>query len=179
MELEAVACTSRGQARRAGVAALISDRLEQETVTFKARAYAAFIKPGDIITISDSQRLEMRGGGLIISATTTTINLDSPVTLVSGQTYQLSVTLSNGAWEQKTVQITSNITTSVITVTQPFSLAPLPESNWILSGNSVIPKQYRVINRVPVSETIEGMHEITASEYDSSKYSFIDNMSTI
>ncbi len=178
LELEAIACTSRGQARRAGVAALISDRLEQETVTFKARAYAAFIKPGDIIAVSDSERLEMRAGGLIISATTTTINLDSPVTLVAGQTYQISVTLSDGTWQQKTVQNTAN-TTSVVTVTSAFSAAPPPESNWILSGNSVVPKQYRVINRVPVSETIEGMHEITASEYDSTKYSFIDNMSTI
>ncbi|NBW21763.1 MAG: host specificity protein J, partial [Caulobacteraceae bacterium] len=153
LELEAIACTSRGQARRAGVAALISDRLEQETVTFKARAYAAFIKPGDIITVSDSERLEMRAGGLIISATTTTINLDSPVTLVAGQTYQISVTLSDGTWQQKTVQNTAN-TTSVVTVTSAFSAAPPPESNWILSGNSVVPKQYRVINRVPVSETI-------------------------
>ncbi len=178
LELEAIACTSRGQARRAGVAALISDRLEQETVTFKARAYAAFIKPGDIITVSDSERLEMRAGGLIVSATTTTINLDSPVTLVTGQTYQISVTLSDGTWQQKTVQNTAN-TTSVVTVTSAFSAAPPPESNWILSGNSVVPKQYRVINRVPVSETIEGMHEITASEYDSTKYSFIDSMSTI
>jgi predicted phage tail protein len=178
LELEAIACTSRGQARRAGVAALISDRLEQETVTFKARAYAAFIKPGDIIAVSDSERLEMRAGGLIISATTTTINLDSPVTLVVGQTYQISVTLSDGTWQQKTVQNTAN-TTSVVTVTSAFSAAPPPESNWILSGNSVVPKQYRVINRVPVSETVEGMHEITASEYDSTKYSFIDSMSTI
>lgn len=178
LELEAIACTSRGQARRAGVAALISDRLEQETVTFKARAYAAFIKPGDIITVSDSERLEMRAGGLIVSATTTTINLDSPVTLVAGQTYQISVTLSDGTWQQKTIQNTAN-TTSVVTVTSAFSAAPPPESNWILSGNSVVPKQYRVINRVPVSETIEGMHEITASEYDSTKYSFIDSMSTI
>ena len=178
LELEAIACTSRGQARRAGVAALISDRLEQETVTFKARAYAAFIKPGDIIAVSDSERLEMRAGGLIVSATTTTINLDSPVTLVTGQTYQISVTLSDGTWQQKTIQNTAN-TTSVVTVTSAFSAAPPPESNWILSGNSVVPKQYRVINRVPVSETIEGMHEITASEYDSTKYSFIDSMSTI
>lgn len=178
LELEAIACTSRGQARRAGVAALISDRLEQETVTFKARAYAAFIKPGDIITVSDSERLEMRAGGLIISATTTTINLDSPVTLVAGQTYQISVTLSDGTWQQETIENTAN-TTSVVTVTSAFSAAPPPESNWILSGNSVVPKQYRVINRVPVSETIEGMHEITASEYDSTKYSFIDSMSTI
>jgi predicted phage tail protein len=178
LELEAIACTSRGQARRAGVAALISDRLEQETVTFKARAYAAFIKPGDIITISDSERLEMRAGGLIVSATTTTINLDSPVTLVAGQTYQISVTLSDGTWQQETIENTAN-TTSVVTVTSAFSAAPPPESNWILSGNSVVPKQYRVINRVPVSETIEGMHEITASEYDSTKYSFIDSMSTI
>ncbi|NCZ58428.1 MAG: hypothetical protein EBY75_09085, partial [Actinobacteria bacterium] len=107
-----------------------------------------------------------------------TINLDSPVTLVTGQTYQISVTLSDGTWQQKTVQNTAN-TTSVVTVTSAFSAAPPPESNWILSGNSVVPKQYRVINRVPVSETIEGMHEITASEYDSTKYSFIDSMSTI
>lgn len=176
LELEAVACTSRGQARRAGVAVLIGDRLEQETLTFKARAYAAFIKPGDIISVLDSQRVEMRYGGLIKAATENTVTLDSPVTLIAGESYKISVTLSNGTAVEKTVTNGAGDNISVISVSSNFSVIPLPESNWILSGTTIKPKKYRVINRVPVTETIEGMHEITATEYDLTKYTFIDEM---
>jgi predicted phage tail protein len=73
IELSAFACTSRGQARRAGYAVLLTDRLEQETVTFKCRAYGAYTKPGDIIRIMDSKRADIRHGGLIVASTTTTI----------------------------------------------------------------------------------------------------------
>ena len=65
VELSAFACTSRGQARRAGYATLLTDRLEQETVTFKCRAYGTYTKPGDIIRIMDSKRADIRHGGLI------------------------------------------------------------------------------------------------------------------
>jgi predicted phage tail protein len=176
LEVEAIACTSRGQARRAGVAILMGDRLEQETVIFKARAYAAFIKPGDVINILDSQRVEMRYGGLIKAATENTVTLDSPVTLISGESYKISVTLSNGTAVERTVVTGAGSDISTIVVSSNFPMIPLPESNWILSGTSVKPKKYRVINRVPVTETIEGMHEITAAEYDDSKYTFIDEM---
>jgi predicted phage tail protein len=205
LEIDAIACSSRGQARRAGVAALLTNRMEQESVTFKARAFAAYVKPGDLIRIYDSKRTAARYAGIIKSATATSVTLDSPVDLATGTTYKITVTTSklvppvpNGVdaavlendpvqeqklrFEVKEATITStgnNLT--VLNLQSPGFGAdvPPPESNWIIQGGTLSNTIYRVINRSPVQDSIEGMHEILAVEYNSSKYSLIDGMSLL
>ena len=172
-EISAFACTSRGQARRAGMAALLTDRLEQETVIFKARAYAAYTQPGDIIRIMDSHRAEIRYGGLIKQATTTSITLDNPVTLLANNVYSISVMLSNGNLSSATV-LNQPGTFETLTVSG-FSAAPPSESNWMLTTQAVEPQLFRVLNRVPLSGTMEMMHEITAVEYNPAKYALIES----
>jgi predicted phage tail protein len=174
IELSAFACTSRGQARRAGYAVLLTDRLEQETVTFKCRAYGAYTKPGDIIRIMDSKRADIRHGGLIVASTTTTITLDSPVEILTGETYTLTVMLANGTVQEKGVTNLPGLAT-VLTLVSALSSAPPPESNWILASTSVQPQLFRVINRVPSSDSTEMFHEITAIEYNLGKYSQVEN----
>lgn len=199
MELEAIACTSRGQARRAGVAALLTNRLEHESVTFRARAFAAYVKPGDLIRIYDSKRTSARYAGIIKSATATTITLDSPVNLPAGTNYTITVTTSNlikpsidGGnnladpsqnqrlrFEVKEASIQSRGTNlSVLTLEGAGfgSNVPPPESNWVIQGGDISNTIYRVINRSPIQDSIEGMHEILAVEYNQNKYSFIDDM---
>lgn len=199
MELEAIACTSRGQARRAGVAALLTNRLEQESVTFKARAFAAFVKPGDLIRIYDSKRTTARYAGIIKTATATTVTLDSPVNLPSGTTYKITVTtstlqipqieggnnLADPSQKQKLrfkiaeATITSNGNNlTVLELQSPGfgSDVPPPESNWVIQGGDLSNTIYRVINRSPVQDSIEGLHEILAIEYNNNKYNFIDDM---
>lgn len=199
MELEAIACTSRGQARRAGVAALLTNRLEHESVTFRARAFAAYVKPGDLIRIYDSKRTSARYAGIIKSATATTITLDSPVNLPAGTNYTITVTTSNlikpsidGGnnladpsqnqrlrFEVKEASIQSRGTNlSVLTLEGAGfgNNVPPPESNWVIQGGDISNTIYRVINRSPIQDSIEGMHEILAVEYNQNKYSFIDDM---
>lgn len=199
LEIEAIACTSRGQARRAGVAALLTNRLEQESVTFKARAFAAFVKPGDLIRIYDSKRAAARYAGIIKAATALTVTLDSPVNLPSGTTYKITVTtstlqipeleggnnLADPAQKQKVrfkiveATITNNGNNlTVLELQSPGFGSDIPpaESNWVIQGGDLSNTIYRVINRSPVQDSIEGMHEILAVEYNSSKYAFIDNM---
>lgn len=202
LELEAIACTSRGQARRAGVAALLTNRVEQESVTFRARAFAAYVKPGDLIRVYDSKRESARYAGIVKAATATTITLDSPVNLPSGTNYTISVTtsslvipvpdgvdsgVSNSDPSQRqrvrfdlkdaTIQSRGNNLT-VLTLNSPGfgATVPPPESNWVIRANTIPNTIYRVINRSPVQDSIEGMHEILAVEYSGSKYSFIDDM---
>lgn len=201
LELEAIACTSRGQARRAGVAALLTNRLEQESVTFRARAFAAYVKPGDLIRLYDSKREVARYAGIVKSATATTITLDSPVNLPSGTNYTISVTTSSlvipvpdgvdsGAsnsdpsqrqrvrfdLKDATIQSKGNNLT-VLTLSPGFGATiPPPESNWVIRSNTIPNTIYRVINRSPVQDSIEGLHEILAVEYNETKYSFIDDM---
>lgn len=174
IEISAFACTSRGQARRAGYATLLTDRLEQETVTFKCRAYGTYTKPGDIIRIMDSKRADIRYGGLIAAATTTAITLDNPVEILTDETYTLTVMLADGTVQEKTVT-NSPETATILTLESALSSAPPPESNWILASTTVQPQLFRVLNRVPVSGSTEMLHEITAIEYNPGKYSQIEN----
>jgi len=174
IEMSAFACTSRGQARRAGFAALLTNKLEQETVTFRCRAYGAYCNPGDIIRIMDSKRADIRYGGLIAASTTTSITLDSPVIIVAEQTYAVTVILADGTVAERGVTNSPGQTTT-LTLSSGLSSAPPPESNWILASTTVQPQLFRVLNRVPVSGSLEMFHEITAVEYNPSKYSQIEN----
>lgn len=202
LEIDAIACSSRGQARRAGVAALLTNRMEQESVSFKARAFAAYVKPGDLIRIYDSKRTAARYAGIIKSATATSVTLDSPVDLTSGTTYKITVTTSklvipqieqganqsDAAQKQKlrfevkeaTITSTGNNLTVLNLQSPGFGAdVPPPESNWIIQGGTLSNTIYRVINRSPAQDSIEGMHEILAVEYNSSKYNLIDGMSLL
>lgn len=174
LELSAFACTSRGQARRAGMAALLTNKLETETVTFRCRAYGTYTKPGDIIRVMDSKRADIRYGGLIAAATTTTVTLDNPVALEEGETYTLSVLLADGTVEQRTIANSPEVGVTTLSLQTALSTAPPPESNWILASTTVEPELFRVINRVPTQGTSEMMHEITAVAYDSNKFGFIE-----
>jgi predicted phage tail protein len=174
IEMSAFACVSRGQARRAGYAALLTDRLEQETVSFRCRAYGAYTKPGDIIRVMDSKRADIRYGGLIAAATTTEITLDHEVEILSGETYTLTVMLADGTVQEKSVTNSPGLTTT-LTLASALSSVPPPESNWILASTTVRPQLFRVLNRVPSSGGSEMFHEITAVEYNPSKYSQIEN----
>lgn len=175
LEMSAFACVSRGQARRAGYAALLTDRLEQETVTFKCRAYGAYTKPGDIIRIMDSKRADIRYGGLIAAATTTTVTLDNPVDILNGETYTLTVMLADGTVQERTVTSPPQSGVTTLLLQSALSSAPPPESNWILASTTVQPQLFRVLNRVPSSGSTEMFHEITAIEYNPAKYSQIEN----
>jgi hypothetical protein len=70
LELTAFGCTSRGQAIRLGRWALLSDKLEPETVTFVAGlAEAPYLKPGDVFKIHDRNRKVKRYGGRTVGVT--------------------------------------------------------------------------------------------------------------
>ncbi|MBW4478648.1 MAG: hypothetical protein KME54_17750 [Tolypothrix brevis GSE-NOS-MK-07-07A] len=173
LEMSSFACTSRGQARRAGLAALLTEHLETETVTFRVRAYGAYTKPGDIIRISDAKRADIRYGGLIASSTRGSVTLDNPVVLNSGETYTLTVMMGDGTVTERTV---TNAPGSHTTLNlNSFSSDPPPaESNWILASTTVQPQLFRVLNRLPAPGSGEMLHEITALEYRSDKYNSIE-----
>jgi predicted phage tail protein len=174
LEMSVFACTSRGQARRAGLAALLTERLETETVTFRVRAYGAYTKPGDIIRVHDAKRAEIRYGGLIAGSTLTTVILDNPVTLNIGETYNLTVMMADGTVAERVVTNSpGGAYTNIEIMPALEELAPV-ESNWILSSTTVQPQLFRVLNRVPTSRSGEMGHEITALDYREDKYNSIE-----
>jgi predicted phage tail protein len=59
-------CTSKGEARRAGMEAILSEMANTDTVTFTARMKAAVYRPGDIVEIYDPKRARMPYSGRIL-----------------------------------------------------------------------------------------------------------------
>lgn len=97
-EAVAFGCTSEGQALRYGRWKLWTAINQTEIVNFQTGINGAFLKPGDLINVQDPNRYPqaVRYGGRVSSGSpsgTTTVNLDSEVTLNSGSSYELSVLL--------------------------------------------------------------------------------------
>ena len=91
-DIIAVGCTSQGQARRVGKWLLFSERYQTNSVTFKTGYDGMALRPGDVINVADSYRSGVRYGGRLSSGSTTTvINLDSDVPLISSRTYRLTL----------------------------------------------------------------------------------------
>ena len=98
-EAVAFGATTEGQALRYGRWKLWTAVNQTEIVSFKTALNAAFLAPGDIINVQDSDRYpgNLKYSGRISNTgtrNTTTIPLDRPITLSSGSTYELSVLTS-------------------------------------------------------------------------------------
>ena len=106
-ECFAYGCTSKGQAIRYARWKLYTALNQQEVVSFETGLQGAYINPGDVIEVQDSDRNAVRYGGRIgTSSTTDSINLDSSVTINSGSDYTLSiVTIEPGAYAQKDMTV--------------------------------------------------------------------------
>lgn len=172
IEFAAFGCVSRGQAIRKGRYVLFSNNQETQTVTFSPRAFAAYVRPGDIIQIADAKRAAIRYGGLVESATSTSVKLDGSVSILSSG-YRLTCMMPDGTLN------TRNVTNAIgnhltLTVDIPFNSVPLPESNWVVSAPNVQPQLFRVIsNSIDASDPTK--HVITASLYVPDKYNYIEN----
>ena len=169
-ELEAFACTSRGQARRIGEWLLYSSAYETEVVAFTASMDAGVIvRPGQVIEISDPVRAGVRRGGRVVSATTTVITVDNADGITATNTPTLSAILSNTSTVE-TRNVVSVVGT-VITVSPAFSSAPNPNSTWIFQNTTVQTTTWRVLS---VQEQDQTQYKITALSYNESKYAYIE-----
>lgn len=170
--INAFACTSRGQAKRLAKWLLYMSNVEREGVTFSASIEAGVIvRPGQIIEIADPVKSGERRGGKITAATTNTVTVDDVTGISTGNGATLSVILPDGTLTTKTISLV-NTTTKVITLGQNFSTVPNVESIWIFQNNEILTSTWRVLE---VLEQDRTTYSITASEYNSSKYNHIEN----
>ena len=168
-QIKAFACTSRGQANRLGRWILYSEQNETNVCTFSASIDAgAVVRPGAVIDIQDPVRAGVRYGGRINSATTAVITVDNADGLPSSDA-TLSVLLSDGTLETRDVSARDGTEISVATA---FSSAPNSNSVWILQTDGIQSQQFRVLT---VNEKKEGIYEITALEYNASKYGHVES----
>lgn len=170
-EIAAIGCTSRGQANRVGKWLIYSEINETETISFTAGLDTVFCGVGSVIKTQDPIRSGKRfGGRTLTGSTTTSIVIDSAVTIETGKTYELSVILPDGTIETKAV--TNGVgSASTLTVSEAYSAIPLDYAIWVLAANDLIPESWRVVS---MTEVEKSQIQITALAYDSRKYDAVE-----
>lgn len=174
-DVVAMGCTSRGQANRVGKWLLYSEQSESEIITFRTGLEGAVVRPGDVIQVADPSRGDMRLGGRVAAATTTSVTLDQD--LPADLPWRLSVILPSGAVEERQVGATFAASSGdaharrTLTVTIPFSMAPQTDAIWVLASSIIEPQLFRVVS---VAERDPGVHEVTALAHNPGKYAAIE-----
>jgi predicted phage tail protein len=170
-EIAAIGCTSRGQANRVGKWMIYSEINETETISFTAGLDTVFCGVGSVIKTQDPIRSGKRfGGRTLTGSTTTSIVIDSAVTIETAKTYELSVILPDGTIETKSV--TNGVgSASTLTVSSAYSAIPLDYAIWVLAANDLVPESWRI---VAMSEVEKSQIQITALAYDSRKYDAVE-----
>jgi len=169
VEIRAFGTTSQGQAQRIGRWTLLSDQLETEIVTFKTATEGFFVLPGEIIGIADPAKGGKRFGGRIVEATTTFLSIDSPFTILSGSSYQVSVMLPDGTIQTRSVTNPPG-DTSVFTLLSALPAAPLVGAPWVLQEDSNGVRKFRVISVVEE----DGIVTVLGALYDATKFALTD-----
>ena len=171
--LNGFACTSRGQAARLGRWFLYTQNNEAETVTFTASLESGtIVRVGTVINIADPMRAGVRRGGRIKTGVSTTqiiVDDQNNTDLATSGSATLSVILSDGTLETKTI---SDITGATITVDSAFSSVPQANSVWVIENTSVELQTFRVVS---VTEQELLNYQIVAVVHDPDKYAFVED----
>lgn len=166
-QITAVACTSRGQARRLGLWALYSERAETQILTFKVPIKHADFRPGDYFEVQDPYRAGARLGGRVTKIEGRNLTLDAvPTEAAVG--WKITLETAEGGLLQGTI---SNITGKVITTSLDYSTQIDKGCTFILSSAAISAQTFRVAT---VTEEEGSIYTITASSHDPRKYDHIE-----
>lgn len=200
-EITATGCTSQAQAQRVGKWALLTNRLETETVGFSVGLDGTLARPGQIIRVADNDRAGRRIGGRLRAATLDTLILDADVTAYPGDT--ITLIMPNGkavsrviksagypltwdgtgiTWDNGNITLdATGLPTEVQQVVLDVELDDLPpkHSMWAIDSPTLAVQQFRVMSVVEDSSDTEIKFTVSAVRHNSSKYGAIDNGSKI
>jgi predicted phage tail protein len=164
-ELSAIGCTRASEAQRRGKWAILSNNLDR-TVTFKTGMEGVIPLPGHIIPVADSLLAGREIGGRISAVAGRVVTLDRDTQAKAGD--RLIINLPGGRAEGRTVQ---SVAGRAVTVTVAYSEAPRAQLQWALDADDLAIPLYRVLR---TKRTTEGDYEISALQYEPSKFPFID-----
>lgn len=169
-ELTAIGCTSRGQAHRMGKWLLYTERYETELLSFKTGLKGAFLTPGRIIQTMDTNRVGTRFGGRVLSSTTTSVTIDSAVTIESGKTYTLSLVLPDSTIVDR---VLTNAVGSTTALTFVDALATQPQAYgiWVLKASDLTLEKWRIVS---VSED-KHIYTVNAVAHYDQKYDLVES----
>ena len=165
IELSAIGCTRASEAQRRGKWAILSNN-QDRTVSFKTGMEGVIPLPGHIIPVADSLLAGREIGGRIAAASGRVVTLDRNTQAKAGD--RLIINLPGGSAEGRTVQSVSD---RDVTVTIAYSEPPVPQSQWALDADDLAIPLYRVLR---TKRTLEGDFEISALQFEPSKFARID-----
>jgi len=169
--IDAFACTSRGQALRLAKWTAYMENVERELVTFKTSIDAGVtVRPGQVIEIADPVKSgERRGGRIKAVNSTTEIEPDDITGLSIVGSPTLSILMPDNTVETKTV---TGLGGGVFTLNSALSTTPNVNSVWVYQTTTIQTTQWRVVS---VVEQDRVNYEIVAIQYNSSKYNHVEN----
>lgn len=165
LEISAIGCTRESEAQRRGKWALLTNAKDR-AVTFRTGLAGRIPLPGYVIPIADELIAGRPVGGLVTAVAGKVITLDRDTSAKPGD--RLILNLPDGKCEGRTIQLVSG---RKVTVTTAYSVAPEPELVWCLDADDLAVPLYRVTS---VSRPEAGVYEISAVQYDPSKFAHID-----
>ncbi|QGF94456.1 DUF1983 domain-containing protein [Pseudomonas sp. CFSAN084952] len=165
LEISAIGCTRESEAQRRGKWALLTNSKDR-AVTFKVGLDGRIPLPGYVIPIADELLAGRAIGGRISAVSGKVITLDRDTQAKQGD--RLILNLPDGKCEGRTVQLVSG---REVTVTVAYSVVPEPELVWALDADDLAVPLYRVVS---VARPEPGVFEISAVQYDPSKFAHID-----
>ncbi|MDI3399668.1 host specificity protein J [Pseudomonas sp. V88_4] len=164
-ELSAIGCTRASEAQRRGKWAILSNN-QDRTVSFKTGMEGVIPLPGHIIPVADSLLAGREVGGRISSASGRVVTLDRDTQAKAGD--RLIINLPGGRAEGRTVQ---SVNGRAVTVTTSYSEPPIAQLQWALDADDLAIPLYRVLR---TKRTTEGDFEISALQFEPSKFAHID-----
>ncbi|MBC3964255.1 phage tail protein [Pseudomonas simiae] len=165
LEISAIGCTRESEAQRRGKWALLTNSKDR-AVNFKVGLDGRIPLPGYVIPIADELLAGRPIGGRISAVSGKVITLDRDTQAKPGD--RLILNLPDGKCEGRTVQLVSG---RQVTVTVAYSVTPEPELVWALDADDLAIPLYRVVS---VARPEPGVFEISAVQYDPSKFDHID-----
>ncbi|WP_252958999.1 host specificity protein J [Pseudomonas simiae] len=165
LEVSAIGCTRESEAQRRGKWALLTNSKDR-AVAFKVGLDGRIPLPGYVIPIADELLAGRPVGGRISAVNGKVITLDRDTQAKPGD--RLILNLPDGKCEGRTVQLVSG---RQVTVTVAYSVTPERELVWALDADDLAIPLYRVVS---VARPEPGVFEISAVQYDPSKFDHID-----
>ncbi|QNH79206.1 host specificity protein J [Pseudomonas protegens] len=196
-EITATGCTSQAQAQRIGKWALLTNRLETESVSFAVGLDGTLARPGQIIRVADNDRAGRRIGGRLRSATLDTLVLDADVKAYPGDTvtlimptgkaisrviksvgYPLTWDSTGITWDNGDITLdTTGFPAEVQRVVLDADLDELPpvHSMWAIDSSTLAVQQFRVLSVAEDFSDDAIKYSISAVKHVASKFEAIDN----
>ncbi|MBC3948362.1 host specificity protein J [Pseudomonas folii] len=165
LEVSAIGCTRESEAQRRGKWALLTNSKDR-AVVFRVGLDGRIPLPGYVIPIADELLAGRAVGGRISAVNGRVITLDRDTQAKTGD--RLILNLPDGKCEGRTVQLVSG---RQVTVTTAYSVQPERELVWALDADDLAIPLYRVVS---VARPEAGVFEISAVQYDPSKFAHID-----